>query len=171
MFVFALADFQTNQLQHLDLRQTYGGGVGYHVIKTDKTTFDVFGGFSYDRDSFGSYTIVNPTPPPPLATCRGLPAEQRGGLVGEEFDSQISKRTMVKELFSFYPNLSHTGQYRLQFDSSVAMQMKTWLSWQTTFSDRYISYPPVGPERQRSGAVDGLPGGLGKDETVTASVI
>ena len=144
MFVFALADFQTNQLQHLDLRQTYGGGVGYHVIKTDKTTFDVFGGFSYDRDSFGTYTIVNPTPPPPLATYAAFQQNSAEALVGEEFDSQISKRTMVKELFSFYPNLSHTGQYRLQFDSSVAMQMKTWLSWQTTFSDRYISYPPVG---------------------------
>ena len=75
--------------------------MGYHVIKTDKTTFDVFGGFSYDRDSFGSYTIVNPTPPPPLATYAAFQQNSAEALVGEEFDSQISKRTMVKELFSF----------------------------------------------------------------------
>lgn len=42
-------DYETNQLQNLNLRQVYGGGFGYHVIKTDRNVFDVFGGFSYDR--------------------------------------------------------------------------------------------------------------------------
>ena len=44
------ADYETNALQHLDLRQFYGGGFGYHAIKTARTTFDMFGGISYDRD-------------------------------------------------------------------------------------------------------------------------
>jgi putative salt-induced outer membrane protein len=48
------------------------------------------------------------------------------------------------ERFSFYPNISHTGDYRMQFNASLAVMMKTWLSWQTSFSDQYISYPPPG---------------------------
>ncbi|MGB8325765.1 MAG: DUF481 domain-containing protein, partial [Candidatus Acidiferrum sp.] len=65
-FVFGLADFETNELQHLSLRNVFGGGFGYHVIKTDNTVFDVFGGITYDRDSFSSY--IDPGPPPvPIA--------------------------------------------------------------------------------------------------------
>lgn len=143
-FVFAFGDFETNELQHLNLRQVYGGGIGYHVIKTDRTVFDVFGGGDYDRDSFGGYTLINAAPPPPLLDFAGYQKNSAEIVVGEEFDSHLSKRTMVTERFSFYPNLSSTGDYRFQFDATAATQLKQWLSWQTTFSDRYISYPPVG---------------------------
>lgn len=144
LFVFAFGDFETNQLQHLSLRQVYGGGFGYHVIKTDRTVFDIFGGFSYDRDEFGSYTLVNTAPPPPLLTIAAFDQNSAEAVIGETFNSHLSKRALLTEQFSLYPNLSHTGDYRFQFDTTLAMQMKAWLSWQTTFSDRYISYPPPG---------------------------
>ena len=144
VFVFALTDFQTNQLQHLDLRSVFGGGFGYHVIKTASTTFDIFGGITYDRDSFGAYNVANPAPPPVLLLIPSSVQNSAEAVVGEEFDTKLSKRTSVTERFSFYPNLSHTGDYRFQLDSTISTQMKKWLSWQATLSDRYISYPPVG---------------------------
>jgi putative salt-induced outer membrane protein len=143
-FVFAFGDFQTNQLQHLSLRQDYGGGFGYHIIKTKNTLFDVFGGGDYDRDEFSSYTYTNPAPPPPLLAQAAYDQNSAEVVVGEEFDTNVASRTTLNERLSFFPNLSHTGEYRMQFDSSLALQMKTWLSWQVTFSDRYISYPPPG---------------------------
>ncbi|HEV2101161.1 MAG TPA: DUF481 domain-containing protein [Candidatus Acidoferrum sp.] len=144
LFVFALGDFQTNQLQHLDLRSVFGGGFGYHFIKTANTTFDLFGGITYDRDSFGAYNTTNPAPPPVLLLVPSSVQNSAEAVLGEEFDTKLSKRTALTERFSFYPNLSHTGDYRFQLDSTVSTQMKKWLSWQSTFSDRYISYPPVG---------------------------
>ncbi|HXH67027.1 MAG TPA: DUF481 domain-containing protein [Candidatus Limnocylindrales bacterium] len=144
LFVFALGDFQTNQLQHLDLRTVFGGGLGYHLIKTANTTFDLFGGITYDRDSFGAYNVANPAPPPVLLLIPSSVQNSAEAVVGEEFDTKLSKRTSVTERFSFYPNLSHTGDYRFQLDSTISTQMKKWLSWQATLSDRYISYPPVG---------------------------
>jgi putative salt-induced outer membrane protein YdiY len=143
-FVFALADFQSDQLQNLDLRQVYGGGFGDHVIKNDRTAFDVFGGFTYDHDAFGAYTIPNPTPPPLLTSIAAITQNSGEGLAGEEFDSKLSKRTTVAERFSIFPNITHLGDYRMQFDASVASQLKNWLSWHVTFTDRYITYPPPG---------------------------
>ena len=143
LFVFATTDFQTNELQHLDLRSVFGGGFGYHVIKTPDTTFDVFGGFDYDRDSFGSYQIVNPTPPPAFSVIPALVQNSAEALIGEEFDKKLSRRSTLSERFTFFPNLSHTGDYRFQLNSNIATQIKGWLSWQVTLSDRYISYPPV----------------------------
>jgi putative salt-induced outer membrane protein YdiY len=144
VFVFAFTDFQTNQLQHLDLRNVLGGGFGYHLIKTANTTFDLFGGISYDRDSFGAYNLANPTPPPALLLIPSSVQNSAEAVIGEEFDTKLSKRTTLSERFSFYPNLSHIGDYRFQLDSSISTQMKKWLSWQATLSDRYISYPPPG---------------------------
>jgi putative salt-induced outer membrane protein len=143
VYVFALTYFQTNELQHLDLRSVVGGGFGYHVIKTENTTFDVFGGITYDRDSFGSYEIANPTPPPVLSTIPSSVQNSAEALVGEEFDAKLNKRSSLMERFSFYPNLSHTGDYRFQFDTNIATAVNSWLSWQVTLSDSYISYPPV----------------------------
>ncbi|HUI52641.1 MAG TPA: DUF481 domain-containing protein [Terriglobales bacterium] len=143
MFVFALTYYQTNELQHLDLRSVFGGGFGYHVIKTANTTFDVFGGITYDHDSFSSYLVSNPTPPPDFNTIPSSDQSSAEALVGEEFDAKLSKRTVLAERFSFYPNLSHTGDYRMELHSNVATQINNWLSWQVTLTDTYISYPPV----------------------------
>jgi putative salt-induced outer membrane protein YdiY len=140
IFVFAIADYQTNELQHLDLRQTYGGGLGYHVIKTTSTLFDVFGGLTYERDTFGAYTLLD-IPPVfiPSSTTNTLAA-----VVGEEFDTQINKRTKFAERLSLYPNITNAGDFRSQFDTSLVTQLKAWLSWQITFSDSYINFPPPG---------------------------
>jgi Protein of unknown function, DUF481 len=139
-FVFGLADFETNELQNLDLRTVFGGGFGYHVIKTDTTVLDVFGGFSYDRDKFSAY--IDPGPPPVPIAARTVNSGEV--LIGEELDKKFSKRTTFSERFTFYPNISHAGDYRYQFDTTFATQLKNWMSWQFTFSDHYISYPPPG---------------------------
>ena len=140
LFVFAFADYETNQLQHLNLRQVYGGGFGYHVIKTDKTTFDVFGGGSYDRDSFGEYLLLT-TPPTFFPGLRTNSAEV---VLGEEYDAHLGARTSLAERFVFYPNMSNLGQYRYQFNATSATAIKKWLRWQITFTDGYLSNPPVG---------------------------
>jgi putative salt-induced outer membrane protein len=146
LFIFALADYETNELQHLDLRQVYGGGFGDHLIKTERTVFDLFGGVTYDHDSFGAYSVVNPAPPPAALDVAAATKDSGEGIFGEEFDYHLSKarKTMFTERFSFFPNLTHTGDYRFQFDTAFSTQLNSWLSWQTTFSDHYISYPPVG---------------------------
>jgi hypothetical protein len=43
-----------------------------------------------------------------------------------------------------FPNLSDLGQYRFQFDATAATKLKTWLSWQITVNDRYLSNPLPG---------------------------
>jgi hypothetical protein len=139
IFVFALADFETNQLQHLNLRQVYGGGFGYHVIKSDRTIFDVFGGASYDRDSFGQYFLLNP-----LTFFPGQQTNSAEILVGEELQAKIAARTTIGERFVFYPNMSNLGQYRYQFNATAATIIKKWLSWQITVTDGYLSNPPFG---------------------------
>jgi putative salt-induced outer membrane protein YdiY len=134
VFVFGFTDFEYDQFQDLDLRNVLGGGVGYHVIKTKNTTFDVFGGGDYEQEYF-SATPAFPT---------GLTRKTGEVVLGEEVDSKLNGRTTLSEKFSLFPNVSDTGSYRFQFDATAATKMKAWLSWQITYSDRYLSNPLPG---------------------------
>jgi putative salt-induced outer membrane protein len=135
LFVFAIADFAYDEFQHLDLRSVLGGGLGYHVIKNENTTFDVFAGGDYDREKF------SPNPPLVLTNVTRNVAEV---LAGEELSWKLNNRVSLNERFSAFPNLSDLGQYRFQFDATAATKLKRWLSWQVTVSDRYLSNPLPG---------------------------
>ena len=148
LFVFAFTDLEYNAFQHLDLRNVLGGGFGYHAIKTQNITFDVFGGGSFNQEYFAAYSLVtaNPTPPPPTISTPQPAVTRKTGevVVGEELNTKINGRTTISERFSFYPNVSDLGNYRTQFDATAATKLKTWLAWQVSFSDVYITDPPNG---------------------------
>jgi putative salt-induced outer membrane protein YdiY len=135
IFVFGLADFAYDQFQHLDLRSVFGGGFGVHVIKEKDTTLDVFAGADYDREAF------SPNPPLVLTSITRNVAEV---IAGEELSWRMNSRTSLDERFSAFPNMSDLGQYRFQVDATAATKLKNWLSWQISFSDRYLSNPLPG---------------------------
>jgi putative salt-induced outer membrane protein YdiY/sRNA-binding regulator protein Hfq len=134
-FVFGLTDFEHDRFQDLDLRNVLAGGLGYHVIKEKDRTFDLFGGVAFDQEYYSQ-----PFSPPDPSTTR------RTGEIdaGETFTTKLGSRTALTEQFSIFPNLSDSGDYRLQFDATAATKIKNWLSWQVTFSDRYVSRPLEG---------------------------
>jgi putative salt-induced outer membrane protein len=138
-FVFGFTDFEYDQFQDLDLRNVVGGGLGYHVIKTANTTFDVFAGGSFDQEFFGAIPATATTP-----AVAALTRKSGEVVLGEELDAKLNKRTTLSERFSIYPNVSNTGSYRFQFDTTAATKLKNWLSWQATYSDRFLSDPLPG---------------------------
>jgi len=143
VYVFGFTDFDSDQLQNLDLRNVLGGGLGYHFINTKKTQLDVFGGGSFNQEYFSSYLTANPAPPPDEIL---VPSDSRHSaevLVGESLSTKVGSRTTFIEQFTLFPNLSSIGDYRINFDASATTKIKTWLGWQVTFSDRYISNPPL----------------------------
>ena len=134
-FAFGLADFEHDRFQALDLRSVLGGGLGYHLIKEKDSTFDVFAGATYNHESYSQAF----NPPNPSTTRKTAEI-----VLGQTLATKLGSRTTLGEQFSFFPNLSDTGDYRLQLDATAATKLKNWLSWQITFSDRYVSRPLLG---------------------------
>ena len=126
LYVFGFTDFYHNQFQQLDLRNVLGGGLGYHVINTKPTTFDVYGGGTFNQSYYST------------------PLTQKTGeiMVGEYLSHAISNRMTFTERFEFFPNISDTGQYRYTFDAHAVTKLKSWLGWQVSFGDIYVSNPP-----------------------------
>jgi len=131
-------------LQHLDLRNALGAGLGYHLLKTKKTQFDVFGGGGFDQEYFASYVIANPAPPPALITEPSQSRRSAEVVTGETLSMKLGPRSTITEQLSVFPNLSNTGDYRITFDANATTKLNSWLGWQITFSDRKISNPPLG---------------------------
>jgi len=144
VFAYASTDFNSNQLQHLDLQNVIAGGIGFHLIKTKNTTFDVFAGAGYNQEYFSSYTLANPAPPPPLLAFASVTQRNAEIELGEEFDTKVSDRTNFSENFTLYPNISGPNGYRYTFNTTLATKLNNWLGWQTTFTDNYLSNPPFG---------------------------
>lgn len=141
-FVFGLTDFDSNGLQHLDLQNVTAGGVGYHLIKEESATFDLFTGVGYNQQYFSAYTLANSTPPPPTIEVPSVTHRNATIPFGEELNTTISRKTSFYENFSFYPLIGGAGGYQFSFNTSASTKLNNWLGWQITLSDNYISNPP-----------------------------
>jgi putative salt-induced outer membrane protein YdiY len=127
-FVFGSSDFEHNPIQLLNFRYVLDAGAGYHVIKSMSTTFDLFGGGSYKQDQFST----------------GLIVKSPQALVGDELDYKLNDRAGLSERLTFYPDLSHRGEYFVTLDTTATTKLYKWISWQVTFSDRYLTNPVPG---------------------------
>lgn len=128
LFVFGFTDFEYDQFQMLDLRNVLGGGAGYHAVKTKNTVFDLSAGGAYDQAFYST----------------GVDLKSGEIVLGEQLSYHFSSRSDLSEQFQFFPNVSDTGQYRGTFNSTITTRLNTWLNWQVSFQDQYVSNPIPG---------------------------
>jgi len=144
LFVFGAADFTSNALQFLDLRSVYGGGFGFHAIKTASTTLNFLGGVNYTHETYSNGAeVLLPTTPPTFVSY-GVTHRYAALTLGEELTHKLGKSTVITQNFYFYPNLQQTGQYRGTFNFGTVTKIAKWFGWQNQFTDIYVSNPPTG---------------------------
>lgn len=132
-FMFASTDFEHDAFQGLDLRDVLGGGIGRHLIKTKNATLDLNVGGDFDQEYFTATALLP-----------GLTRKTAEVTAGEQFNIKLNDRVSLSETFNFFPNTSNTGEFRYQLDATAATKVKNWLSWQITYSSRYLSNPLPG---------------------------
>jgi putative salt-induced outer membrane protein YdiY len=130
LFAFGSGDFQTDALQELNLRSVLGGGIGFHLINTPKTTLDLLAGVVYTREN---YTTFN----------RNFAALD----LGEELSRKLGASTLLTEKLYFFPDMNDTSQYRGTFNFGTVTKLSKWLGWQNAFGDIYVTNPPVGAKK------------------------
>jgi putative salt-induced outer membrane protein YdiY len=140
-FVFGTADFDYDKFLDLDLRSVLGGGLGYHIIKNPRHTWDFNLGFVWNREKFD--TSNQTIPPIPGASLVRNSAEL---LLGENSEHKLGRLTLFQRL-SVFPNLSDPGEFRLAFDTGATMPLFKFLEWQLAINDRYLSNPPLGKKK------------------------
>jgi putative salt-induced outer membrane protein YdiY len=130
LFVTGFNNYEHDRFQSLDLRAVFGGGFGFHAVKTDRSRLDVVGGGNYNHEKF--FTQSRNT------------AEL---FWGDDYSLGLSKALSLVQASRMFNNLSNTGEYRVNFDLGVSAKLTKWLNWNAASSDRYLSNPVAGRKR------------------------
>jgi putative salt-induced outer membrane protein YdiY len=146
LFIFGAADFMSNALQFLDLRSVYGGGFGFHAIKSDRTTLDFLGGINYTHETYSNGALVAGSIPP-VYESYGKTNKFAALTLGEEANHKLGKSTVITQSLYLFPDLQDTSQYRGTFNFGTVTKISKWLGWQNQFGDIYVSNPPTGAKK------------------------
>lgn len=128
MFLFGNSHFDYDQFLDLDLRSVFGGGLGWHVWKSQKGFWDVSAGGGWNREKFGS----------------GLVRNSGELMFGEESEHRVNARLKLFQKLSLWPNMTDTGEFRFGFNAGAVVPVFKWLEWTAGVSDNYLSNPPAG---------------------------
>jgi putative salt-induced outer membrane protein len=138
-FGFGTLDLEKDEIALLKLRTAYGTGLGLHWIKTETTTFDVFGGLGYTMDRYDEPRIVD-------GELRSR-YNYANLLLGEESTHKLTDNTSFKQRLVVYPNLEDRGEYRAQWDAGLSVAMTQTISLNVGLAMRHNSDPGPGVKR------------------------
>ena len=131
MFLTGFNDYEHDGFQGLTLRFVAGGGAGVRAVKSEHTQLDFDAGIDYQRENFQN----------------GLLRNSAEANFGDAWHYQVSKNTSITQAMRFFTNLTNAGAYRVNFDLGSNTLIKKWLGWQVTASDRFLSNPVQGRQR------------------------
>jgi putative salt-induced outer membrane protein YdiY len=128
LFVATTNEYDHDRFQSLNLRAVFGAGLGWNAVKNGKAALSFQGGADYEREAF----------------MAGIGRSSAEVNFGDNLAYKFSANTSMIQSFFVYPNLSDTGQYRMNFNLSAVTALKKWLGWHVTFTDNYLSDPVLG---------------------------
>jgi putative salt-induced outer membrane protein len=132
LFGYVSGELERNGVTDLDLRAGAYVGVGYHVIATPATTFDLFGGVGYNRYKY-----------------KGIPADGAGELMlGEESAHKVSESTTFKQKLVVYPSFDSDLGYRAQWDATLGVAMGGGWNMNTGATIKYANKVYVGKKTE-----------------------
>ena len=149
VFTFGFTNFESDELQQLDLRNVIGGGVGARLFQSPHGEFELFSGGSLNQEFYTTQ-----------------PKRRSGeALVGQEMAYNLTSRTSLTERLNLFPNLTTPGEYRVTVDSTALLKLNNWMGWQVSLSNIYVSNPPLGAQNNDVLLTTGLHFTLGKEGT------
>lgn len=136
VFFNGFNDYEYDRFQNLDLRIVLGGGLGFVAWESERGRLDLLGGVAWNRESF--------TPDPPDEPFTRNSAEL---YFGDQFNYTLTNSTSIVQSLKFFPNMTDTGSYRINFDIAANTKLFKWLTWQLAVSDRFLSNPVPGRQK------------------------
>jgi len=134
LFVDVSADFLHSLSQGMKLQQTYGGGLGYVLLKGENQELDVKASIVYVRQQFEE----NGTSP--LLASKSLVA----AAVGETYTRSLKGGIAFHQGLSFVPAFNDTSAYTANAYANFAIPVKKRISITIGGIDSYINEPPLG---------------------------
>jgi len=148
LFVFGKLGLEGDALTDLALRSSLAAGLGYKLIDTKETSFNVFGGAGYTTDRYDTVQTIG------SKTAKSF---SRASLyLGEESSHTLSASTSFKQRLELYPGLSGDKAFIAKFTAGLSVAVSSSLNLSVGLVDNYNSKPPVGTKKNDVGVFTGL---------------
>jgi hypothetical protein len=128
-YAFGQLAYDHNFSQGLDLQQTYGGGVGWTVIKKSNQTLDLKSSLSYVDQEFQT-----------SAFNQNLLAST----FAERYDTKLFHGMLFTEQLSATPAWNHMNAYSAAGSAGITMPVYKRLSLSIGAIDTFLNNPPPG---------------------------
>lgn len=121
---------KSNQ-QDLELRTTYGGGLGRRLVQTDRTMLLAIGGVAYSHESYFPQTGIRPI------------VDNAEVLAGLKFSTFRFKTMNVNSQTLLFPSLTDAGRFRVSSQSNLRIELVRNFYWSFQVYENYDTRPPV----------------------------
>lgn len=147
-YAFGRLGLEGDELVDLNLRTALAGGLGYKVIDTKETMFNVFGGAGYTTDKYDVAQTIGGK--------RGTSFSRSSLFLGEESSHQLSPAVSLKQRLELWPGLSGDKAKLAKFTAGASVAMSSTLSLNVSLVDNYNSKPPAGSKKNDLGFFTGI---------------
>ena len=121
---------KSNQ-QELELRSTYGAGVGRKLVQTDRTSLTLIGGAAYSHEDY----VLQPGTQPIHSNVESL--------AGITFSTFRFKTLDLNSHTLLFPSLNDPGRLRVSSQSNMRIELVRNFNWSLQLYENYDSHPPI----------------------------
>lgn len=134
-FAVTKIDYLRDRPSNIDSRVSAYGGLGRHLVRNDRNTWDVFVGLGYAEDRYAA--------PANVAGQMRMRYGRTEAVISQSSNHKLTPSTTLRQKLELYPNLRERGEYRAVADLGLSVAMTE--SWQLTTGllYRYSSDPGV----------------------------
>jgi len=151
---FGRLGVDADRLIELKHRSTVAGGLGYHLIRNERHTLDVFSGVSHTRSVYREVQTINDQ--------TGTRFSNTGVLIGEESSHQLNDTVSLKQRLEYNQGLSGDKLNLLRFNGSLNVAMSKATSLSVGLISTYNSKVPPGVKKVDTSLFTGLNVKLGE---------
>ncbi|MFN0066953.1 MAG: YdiY family protein [Limisphaerales bacterium] len=138
-YAYGRLDFLYDGIADIDYRFSLSPGIGYHLIKNDRTTLSAEAGPGYVWEKVGGIEDDYPT-------IR----------FGERFTFKINDRARLWQSFEFVPQIEDFGNYFLSGELGIEADITKRMSLRVVASNQYRSEPADGRDENDFRLVAGV---------------
>ncbi len=142
VYGFVSAAFDHSISQGLKLQQTYGGGIGYAIFKSDNQEFDVKASIDYIRQSFED--VVTVLPDGTTSTVAPSSRSLIGAVIAQTYMRTFKHGIVFNEALSVTPAFNDSQAYSALGSANLSIPVYKKLAFTIGTVDAFFNEPPAG---------------------------
>jgi hypothetical protein len=140
-YFLAVAAFDHNFSQGLNLQQSYGGGAGYTLIKDPKQELDLKFDIHFERQTY--FVTPNILPPPPLTPSKNL----IGADFGDAYMLKLPHGLVFNQTAMITPAFNNTNAYSALATADLLFPVYKRLGFTVGSLDNFLNDPAFGSKK------------------------